>query len=394
MDITKLGKALRKINSIPIIGCPVLAGFKKLKEVGIILQIFSIVYLIGVIAVFAINPANTEYGPIVARLNLSILAINIFISIILFFYGRGAYTFDKFSQKILGTDGHSLMKKHFKKRLSLPLRLPDRTWPRIKVIFLGLMSLFFLVVGIILFFIGIFVLSGTDYPIYILIISGLFISGFYKLKDIVYRKTAIPGEKVLKNDKRKPVVFLRSFIDDSIMEKHENIFFSFLKAIRFEEKLTLFSWQFGPVVALGKKEEKLPLAGASREYIDDDHWQGKVEEMIEKSSLVYLIIGSTSGLIWETKTILEKENLHKLILVFPPIKKEQILIRWKSLKDTFQDFRRSNVFFDQLLNLDPNKTLIVGFDKNNKPIVIESKRKEFSYYEAAIASMMHVRESS
>jgi hypothetical protein len=75
-----------------------------------------------------------------------------------------------------------------------------------------------------------------------------------------------PAEDVLLRDKRRPIVYLRSFSDD----------FASRPLMRFisraEETLVLLNC-LGPFIAIGRPDETLPLMGANRYYLNDIEWR-------------------------------------------------------------------------------------------------------------------------
>jgi TM2 domain-containing membrane protein YozV len=70
----------------------------------------------------------------------------------------------------------------------------------------------------------------------------------------------------------------------------------------------------GPVVAIGKPGEPLPELGAARLYVSDDQWQAKVQELMRKSRLVVLRLGSSPGLLWEIEQVLAQLPRQRLVL--------------------------------------------------------------------------------
>jgi hypothetical protein len=131
-----------------------------------------------------------------------------------------------------------------------------------------------------------------------------------------------PANKVLSEDKRPPVVYLRSFKDDEkaatpIMEESQSpvpIFFT------EEEYLVDALNDFGPCVAIGQPGEKLPALGAARMYLDDDKWQDKVRELLASSSLVVLRAGDTPNFFWEVEQSAKFVKPKNIIILIPKIR--------------------------------------------------------------------------
>ncbi len=57
--------------------------------------------------------------------------------------------------------------------------------------------------------------------------------------------------------------------------------------------------RLGPVVAVGRPDERLPLSGARRFYLPLDDWKPTVSNAIRKARLVVLATGTGEGTLWE-----------------------------------------------------------------------------------------------
>lgn len=86
----------------------------------------------------------------------------------------------------------------------------------------------------------------------------------------------------------------------------------------FEEDIVLtLRFKVGPVVAVGRPGERLPLSGARRFYLPLDNWQPTVSDVIRKARLVVLATGTSEGTLWEfteAVRLLPPERL--LVMVF------------------------------------------------------------------------------
>lgn len=146
-----------------------------------------------------------------------------------------------------------------------------------------------------------------------------------------------PANKVLSEDKRPPVVYLRSFKDDKkastpIRQLDWPVFFT------EEEYLVDVLNDFGPCVAIGQPGEKIPDLGAARMYLDDNEWQDKVRELLAASSLVVLRAGDTQNFFWEVEQSAKNVKPKNIIILIPRVKK------------TFDQFRlRANQYFPKPL---------------------------------------------
>ena len=147
------------------------------------------------------------------------------------------------------------------------------------------------------------------------------------------RRYASPhARRVLSKDKRRPVLLLRSFEDDELIFADEGMLEHLYRSDRtFEEALTDQLWRFGPVVAIGRPGEALPLSGAVREYLDHDKWQHRVEKLVAEASTILMILGPTPGFGWELQTVERLGAIGKVVLVIPPLSYGEIEKRWNLL---------------------------------------------------------------
>lgn len=100
------------------------------------------------------------------------------------------------------------------------------------------------------------------------------------------------GAAVMQKDRRAPVLYLRPFEADSLVTAEERTLARIMAA------------EIGPLVAIGKPEDKLPPLGAARFYERefagyDGNWQLFVRDMLLRSRLAVVVPGKTFGLSWE-----------------------------------------------------------------------------------------------
>ncbi len=151
---------------------------------------------------------------------------------------------------------------------------------------------------------------------------------------------ALSVSEILENDPRPPVIYLRSFKDDKGAGRPLNI-------LRFSNLKYLWHWIFifyngahqfmgwseeeilaqvlstaGPMVAIGRPGEKLPQLGAARVYVENDVWQQKVHEFLDKAALVVLRLGKTEGFWWEVEQSASRLDPRRLIFLVPLDRKQ------------------------------------------------------------------------
>jgi len=107
-------------------------------------------------------------------------------------------------------------------------------------------------------------------------------------------------EELRRSSSRKPILYLRAFaIDDRANDEQ-----AIVKALR----------KVGPVIAIGRPNEEFPPLGAARFYVDHDHWQTKVADIVKVAQLVVWVTGTTEGLRWELNHLRQSLPPGRLIL--------------------------------------------------------------------------------
>jgi hypothetical protein len=131
------------------------------------------------------------------------------------------------------------------------------------------------------------------------------------------------AESVLSMDRRTPVLFLRSFIDDERVR--------FLHAQRtlfdfsLEARLATHFFKTGPFIAVDSPNHTAAI-GAARASLTDTGWQGTVVEWMGAARLIVLLAGLTQWVRWEMRQIVELGYAQKLIILMPE------LSGWKNRK--------------------------------------------------------------
>ena len=136
-----------------------------------------------------------------------------------------------------------------------------------------------------------------------------------------WRHEALRANELMAQDARAPVLYLRSFKDDSqaLLEDHGMpLFAKIVGAFSWrspEQELALLLGRVGPVVAIGKPGEPLPELGAARMYVAHDEWQQRVSELMGRAALVVLRVGASPGVVWEIEQALARIPRQRLVLV-------------------------------------------------------------------------------
>jgi TM2 domain len=134
-----------------------------------------------------------------------------------------------------------------------------------------------------------------------------------------WKYDVVSAEQLLAIDPRPPVLYLRSFEEDSKIVLRPDgfwnkatILFDYMATFSPEQELAEILNQIGPMIAIGKPGEPLPELGAARLYVGDADWKAKVTDMMARSRLVIIRTGSTPNLQWEieqTMTLVPRRQI-------------------------------------------------------------------------------------
>lgn len=134
-----------------------------------------------------------------------------------------------------------------------------------------------------------------------------------------------PAEKVLAEDARPAVLFLRSFETEHVPLTGARLpwmlrgFDPGAEYGTLEEMIVLGMTYLGPVVAVADPSQPNAPVGAARWHLKDDEWQRFVEEQIARARFIVVGLAETSGLWWEIEALRRSPGaLGKAIFVAPP----------------------------------------------------------------------------
>jgi hypothetical protein len=89
-----------------------------------------------------------------------------------------------------------------------------------------------------------------------------------------------------------------------------------------EEQLREVLQPFGDLVAIGKPGETLPTPGAARLYASDAEWKKVVTGQMQTARLVVIRAGTSGGLLWELKEVVQVVNPKKLLILILKMRKK------------------------------------------------------------------------
>ncbi len=129
---------------------------------------------------------------------------------------------------------------------------------------------------------------------------------------------------LVRKDKRKPILFLRSFRDDQVLMPRAKYSLTGTLAefgrpsLSLDEMLYNKASRHGPVVAIGRPGDTLQPYGAAREYISDETWKMRVADLSRDASTIIACADNTEGTIWELRHVLQAPSAHKTMVLFHP----------------------------------------------------------------------------
>jgi hypothetical protein len=170
--------------------------------------------------------------------------------------------------------------------------------------------------------------------------AGPCLTGVYYFYTKAKRAAAISFQEMHARDHRPPILLLRSFQDDLTPIARRLPFSSFQPsdhyrgAWTFEEAVENTFRHYGPVIAIGRPGEKLPPAGAAREYVSNEKWQDRIKEFLSEAKLVVVIAGKTAGLDWEYQQLARLKVWKRLVIMFPPVEEGELMVRWSHFQQT------------------------------------------------------------
>jgi hypothetical protein len=202
-------------------------------------------------------------------------------------------------------------------------------------------------------------------------LDALLISGALSCSRLHKQQSTAPASRVLLNDPRPPVLFLRSFRHDDLrkggMGRGIVRFFSRSVGKSFDEILAPAMNKIGPFIALGNPEDFLPCLGSSKVYQRDDAWQETLISFLRpnqagREGLVILLEGDSPGLEWEMAQVRDRCWPRSIYLMTPtaPFRRAS----WHSFAKLLQQAGF------KIPNSDIGPGAVVGYDESLEPVVL------------------------
>ena len=201
------------------------------------------------------------------------------------------------------------------------------------------------------------------------------------------RRMRVGGaERVLAEDLRAPIVYLRPFGVDgaaiaSRMSSRARISPRMGFEKTYEERVARTLRKVGPFVAVGDPTERLPLLGAARMYAGDEEWQETVDELTDRAGVVLLHAGEGAGLAWEVHHVIGLDAPERVILSLPlhakrkePSRQERYDAFRRRFGDAFPRPLPDAIGHCQFLYFDADWTPRLLGDRGTAPPAGESER--------------------
>ena len=142
---------------------------------------------------------------------------------------------------------------------------------------------------------------------------------------------------LLKRDPRPPIVYMRSFFEDSRLVSNVpagdsiggertvkqgevglgGLLFRFKKKATLEIQLARALRNVGPFVTIGRPTDVLAPFGAARLYVSNDQWQIAVTGLVRVACAVVLQPEATEGTWWEVNHATTTMNLRRILMIVP-----------------------------------------------------------------------------
>jgi hypothetical protein len=221
-------------------------------------------------------------------------------------------------------------------------------------------------------------LSGQSGLVLLLILGALV--------TLIRRHYVLRADRLLELDKRRPIVFLRSFGDDKVRLRPKGLLGKCQFRGKFiDEAIARLANRLGPFIAIANPTTELPHLGAAKTFYANDTWQGAIARWVGMAQLIIMVAGRTEGIDWELDYIFSNQAQHKLLIFFPPSFRKDPPAATQWLRD---HFARTH-YGAELLTIDPDKTIAIAF-RDDGVFIIESRRRTEVDYFVAFQALIFV----
>lgn len=151
------------------------------------------------------------------------------------------------------------------------------------------------------------------------LVSHALVQAYEDLK----RNSARTARELADKRPEKPILFLRSFMDDEQLVPSSDALLGYAfgasrARVRLEEIVAEIMFARGPLVALANPLVHSSPLGAARDVAADVDWQDKVLTYLQASQAVICFLGKTKSFLWEVDRIVFHGKLDSTMIVLPP----------------------------------------------------------------------------
>lgn len=131
-------------------------------------------------------------------------------------------------------------------------------------------------------------------------------------------------EEITTADPRSPILFLRAFRDDQVKLPAPRYtplgrLFAIAKPRDTLDHILLSEGTlYGPMIALGNPNDRMPPYGAARGFFANEHWQDAVTGLARGSLAVVISVDDTEAIWWEIEHLVGHDHLDKTLFLVHP----------------------------------------------------------------------------
>lgn len=191
------------------------------------------------------------------------------------------------------------------------------------------------------------------------------------------KKVRASAAQVTSLDHRKPILFLRSFSQDSLaVLPSRSLYLPFAQPFTLEEIINNQFSKIGPVITIAEPSKKTHPLGGARLHCDSKNWELSVEDKMKESQYIVIQAGSSEGLIIEILMSIRLNLIPKTIIVFPFLESDL----HKEYFEVVQTCFTNTAWEESLFNCSNHNALTISFSlKGGVTYVTASKPQQIQY---------------
>jgi hypothetical protein len=182
-------------------------------------------------------------------------------------------------------------------------------------------------------------------------------------------------------DRRRPVLYLRSFHDDNrtVETTQPTVIVDKQVDGDFEQEIASIASIYGPFVCIGEPGVQ-PTSGAARDYYEGEAWREEVLKLMSEAVIIVMVAGYTEGLHWELTTAVERGWARKLVFLFPPGDPYHAA-RWDWVMSVFPETETRT----QMAQARRDGVIAMHIDAQSTLVTFATERQSARSYQTALA---------